>query len=358
MSKNFYKLSSADFFQDWTNTSLINANNDWSGVQSIMGYRGDGLASSGKDPYLVTGDGTLVVNVIANQTNTSLTSGGVAEFQITNPVVALQGSGTAQAPNLVLFLDASGRQDLRLTLDLRDIDGSADNSVQPVAVQYRVGDSGTWLNLTKVADASTGPSLADALNHIDVILPAAVNNQSQVEIRVLTTDAVGSDEWIGIDNIRVTSAAMEADHTPPHLASSSPADGAIAVGPNANLTLNFDELVSAGSGTITITDGAGDVRVIDVSDTSQVTVSGQSVVINPHDALQVGTAYHLSVDAGAFTDGAGNSFAGTGANPIDFQTIAALTHTYEIQGTGHRSAYEGALVMTRGVVTSMPSSDS
>jgi VCBS repeat-containing protein len=354
MSKIFYKLAVSDFFQDWSNTALLNATNDWSGVASIIGYRGDGLSSpAGKDPALVTGDGTLVENAIVNQTNTSLSTGGVAEFQIANPVVALQGSGTAQAPNLVLFLDASGRQDLHFAVDLRDIDGSADNSIQAVAVQYRVGDSGAWTTLAKVADASTGPSQATAVTHLEFNLPASVNNQSQVEIRVLTTDAVSSDEWIGVDNISVSSIAMQADHTPPHLASSNPADGAIAVGPNANLTLSFDELVATGSGKITITDGAGDVRVIDVADASQVTVSGQSVVINPHDALQIGTAYHMSVDAGAFTDKAGNPFAGTGANPIDFQTVAALTHTYEIQGAGHRSAYEGALVMTRGVVTAI-----
>jgi uncharacterized protein len=357
MSKTFYKLSSADFFQDWSDTSQITTNNDWSGVQSIMGYRGDGLSSpAGKDPAKVTGDST-VINVLANQTNTGLSTGAVAEFELANPVVALQGSGTAQAPMLVLYLDASGRQDLRFSVDLRDIDGSADNSIQLVAVQYRVGDTGVWTNLLDSSiDASSGPSQATLVTHLDLLLPSAVNNQSAVEIRVLTTDAVTSDEWIGVDNIRVTSVAMQADHTPPHLASSSPADGAIAIAPNANLTLNFDEAVVLASGKITITDGAGDVRVIDVADASQVSVSGQSVIINPTDALHIGTAYHLSVDAGAFTDKAGNPFGGTGTNPIDFQTIAALTHTYEIQGAGHRSAYEGAVVMTRGVVTAIDTS--
>src|SRR5437763_14576980 len=188
MSKNFYKLSDADFFQDWSNTSLINATNNWDGVASIVGYRGDGLSSpAGKSPSLVTGDGTPVVNVIANQTapNTN-TTGGVAEFQIADPTIALQGSGTAQAPNIVLYLDASGRQNLHFSVDLRDIDGSADNTTQPIAVQYRVGDTGTWTNVSSTADASTGPNQATLVTHLDVDLPAAANNQSQVEIRVLT----------------------------------------------------------------------------------------------------------------------------------------------------------------------------
>jgi VCBS repeat-containing protein len=358
MSKTFYKLSGSDFFQDWSNTSQITTSDDWNGVESIVGYRGDGLAASGRDPRLVTADST-VIDVNANATNPNTnTSGGVTEFQIADPVVALQGSGTAQAPSLVLYLDASGRQDLRFSVDLRDIDGSNDNAIQQVTVQYRIGDSGAWINLPGgyVSDASTGPAQASGVTHLDLLLPAAVNNQSQVEIRIMTADAVGSDEWIGVDNIRVTSLAAAADQTPPALASSSPVDGAIGIGQNANLTLNFNELVAAGSGKITISDGAGDVRVIDVTDASQVTVSGQSMVINPTDSLHTGTTYHVTVGAGAVVDLAGNAFGGNAANPIDFTTIADLTRIYEIQGAGHRSPYEGQLVNTRGVVTAIDTS--
>ena len=31
------------FSQDWSNTGLITVDDDWSGVNSIIGYRGDGL---------------------------------------------------------------------------------------------------------------------------------------------------------------------------------------------------------------------------------------------------------------------------------------------------------------------------
>ena len=34
----------------------------------------------------------------------NLTNGGVAEFEIANPTIALQGSGTADAPNIILYL--------------------------------------------------------------------------------------------------------------------------------------------------------------------------------------------------------------------------------------------------------------
>ena len=52
-----------------------------------------------------------------------------------NNTIALQGSGTADAPGIVIFLDASGREDVSLTFNVRDLDGSADNAVQPIAFQ-------------------------------------------------------------------------------------------------------------------------------------------------------------------------------------------------------------------------------
>ena len=53
---------------------------------------------------LHTGD----LDVFADQTNTAITNGGVAEFELADPVVALQGSGTADAPYLLFHLDTTG----------------------------------------------------------------------------------------------------------------------------------------------------------------------------------------------------------------------------------------------------------
>ena len=88
------------FSQNWTNIGLITANDDWSGVPGIIGYRGDGLTGgTGTDPQTILGEGTPVIDVNANQTNpNTFATGGVTEFHITDPVVALTGSGTAKAP--------------------------------------------------------------------------------------------------------------------------------------------------------------------------------------------------------------------------------------------------------------------
>ncbi len=82
------------FFQDWANTGLITASDDWSGVAGVIGFRGDGLSSANDvDPQTVLGEGTPVIDVNANQTDPdTFTTGGVTEFHLPDPTVALTGS--------------------------------------------------------------------------------------------------------------------------------------------------------------------------------------------------------------------------------------------------------------------------
>jgi hypothetical protein len=212
MSAIYFSLASGTFSQDWSNAGLITTDNNWDGVPSIVGFRGDDITTStGVDPQTLLGDGTVTTNVIANQTNpNTLTTGGVAEFALPNPTIALNGSGTADAPHIVLYMDATGRQNIRLQFNVRDLDGSTDNAVQPLAVQYRIGSSGLWTNLSSafISDATTGPSLASLVTPVDVTLPSAVNGASQLQIRIITSNAAGNDEWIGIDDIQVSSAPL------------------------------------------------------------------------------------------------------------------------------------------------------
>ncbi|OYX10766.1 MAG: hypothetical protein B7Z15_13065 [Rhizobiales bacterium 32-66-8] len=45
---------------------------------------------------------------------------------------------------------------------------------------------------------------------VDVTLPAEANNQPQVQVRVMTTNSFGNDEWVGIDDINISSTAANA----------------------------------------------------------------------------------------------------------------------------------------------------
>lgn len=225
------------FVQDWTNTALITADGNWAGVPGIIGYRGDDLTTAtGTDPQTILADGSgTPVNVEANETNpNTFATGGVAEFHITNPTIALNGSGTADAPHIVLTLDTTGRSGIAVSYNLRDLDGSIDNTVMPVALQYRVGTSGPYTNLPAgfVADATSGPSLATLVTPVSAALPAAADNQPVVQVRIITANAVGNDEWVGIDDLSVTEAA-----TPPTgIGAASPT----LVAPGQNVLLTVD----------------------------------------------------------------------------------------------------------------------
>ena len=204
------------FNQNWTNTSLITKDDDWSNVSGIVGYRGDGLTTS-TDPRTVTGT-SAVVDVNANQTDpNTYATGGVTEFEIANPTIALSGSGTADAPYIALRVNTEGYSNVVVAYTLRDLDGSIDDAVQPIAVQYRIGSTGNWLNLangtqtsdgvttsgTYVPDATTGPSLATKTTRVVGYLPSSANNQVEVQLRIITTNASGNDERVGIDDISV-----------------------------------------------------------------------------------------------------------------------------------------------------------
>jgi hypothetical protein len=234
------------FAQNWGNTGLITTTNDWSGVPGIIGYRGDGLTgATAVDPQTVVADGSgTPVNVLANQTNPNTnTTGGIAEFDtLANPVVAFQGSATARAPHLVITLNTTGVSSINVAYNLRDVDGSTDNAVQPVALQYRVGASGNYTNLSAgfVADASSGPSLATLVTAVSVTLPAACNNQPVVQVRIITTDAVGSDEWIGVDDISITGAGVDAA---PTVSNTSPTNNASNIAADSDVTTTFSEPV-------------------------------------------------------------------------------------------------------------------
>jgi hypothetical protein len=210
------------FSQDWTNTGLITTSNDWSGVPGIEGFGGmvdvAPYSGSGQDPQGLLDDASFVTSppavwVIANVTTfpSAQGSGGVYEFEGTNnpdPSVGMQGSGTADAPFLKIYLNATGKQNVRVRYDLRDIDCQTFTTTagQKFALHYRVGTSGLWTNLSGgyVADAAGASGQCSKVTPVDVTLPPAANNAAQLQLRIMTTNAGGTDEMTGVDNISIT----------------------------------------------------------------------------------------------------------------------------------------------------------
>jgi predicted extracellular nuclease len=357
MSTARFQLASGDFTQDWSAAGGLLSVDNWDLLPSIVGYRGDDLTTStGTDPRTITSAASSegVIDFFSSASGNP-SAGGVLLATLANPTIALNGSGTADAPSIALYLDSVGRQDIRFRANIRDIDPSADNAVQQVAVQWRVA-GGAWNNIAYVADATTA-NADTQVTPIDVTLPVGANDSASLEIRIITTNAAGNDEAVGIDDIIVSSIPLAGgDTTPPTLIGSNPTDpddGATAVPLASDIVLRFSETVVAGVGSFTLSNGT-DVRVIAVTD-PQVTISGSTVTINPATDLVAGTTYTLTAPAGILEDAAGNDFGGIDAGVLDFTTVQPLVirSIGEIQGAAHTSAFVGQMVLTEGVVTAI-----
>lgn len=366
MTSTYWNLAGGDLTQDWSNLGLITANDDWSGVPSIVGFRGDGLTSgTGTDPRTITGTST-VIDVNANMTNpNTFTTGGVSEFALADPTIALAGSGTAAAPYLALYLDATGRQGVTLSFLLRDLESGADNAVQQVAVQYRLGDTGAWSNVPGgyVADATAGPGLLGANIPVSVTLPSDANNAATLQVRVMTTNAIGNDEWVGIDDIRVTSAGSVG--VVPGILSIS--DASTTEGDSGSHMIDFTVArIGGASGAVEATYSVslpGGYGGADASDFGTTTFTG---VVKFADG-QSSATISLPV-LGDRAPEPNETFSVHLSNPTGGATIDRATATGtilnddvlplligQIQGEGHTSAFAGQTVVTEGIVTAVDS---
>lgn len=108
---------------------------------------------------------------------------------------------------------------------------------------------------------------------------------------------------------------------PPRLTkANTPANGAVDVPIDTDLTLMFDEPVRAGSGNIVIADGVNPIS-IDVTDTSRVAFDGANVTINPTLDFINATTYSVTMDIGIVEDMVGNEFEGIVQGEWSFTTI-------------------------------------
>ncbi|MDQ3129917.1 MAG: VCBS repeat-containing protein [Acidobacteriota bacterium] len=205
------------FTQNWSNAGLITADDNWSAVPGIVGYRGDDIVTGvDTDLRTITADGaTTPVDVNANRNDPdAYATGGITEFDgITNPTVAFQGSGTSDVPHLVIYLNTTGQSNIQVAYNARDIDAGSD-VVQQLNTQFRVGGTGVYTNLTGGYFADVTAAGATQVTPVSLTLPAAANNQSLVEIRIMTTNATGSDEFVGIDDINITAGTGGGTPTP------------------------------------------------------------------------------------------------------------------------------------------------
>ncbi len=342
------------FTQDWSNADLITTDNEWSGVSGIVGYAGNGLVSSSNvNPQTILADGTGThINVKANRSDPdSFSTYGVTEFDgIANPAIGLAGAtGSADAPFILISLDTSGFENIRVQYNVRDLDASNRNTTQQVALHYRVGATGNFTNIPGgyIADATSQDSATQVFS-IDEVLPANADDQSLVQVRILTSNANGTDEWVGIDNISITGDEIIYDDAP-SVSATTPDEDSQNVATGAPLTVTFSEPVTLAAGWFTLTCDSTDID-------AAYSGSDSSYTITPSSSLPTGAACTLTVLAEGVTDVDDDDPPDHLAADftLDFTTTpcgANYTAINQVQGSGTASLQTGKSPTLEGIVT-------
>ena len=89
----------------------------------------------------------------------------------------------------------------------------------------------------------------------------------------------------------------------------------------SNLYPTYNQTIMPGTGSITLSNGAGDTRTIAITDTTQVTISGNTLKINPATDLVAGSAYGVSYPAGVIKDADGREAPALSSSTISLSTL-------------------------------------
>ncbi|WP_050048364.1 Ig-like domain-containing protein [Halanaeroarchaeum sulfurireducens] len=114
-----------------------------------------------------------------------------------------------------------------------------------------------------------------------------------------------------------------ADGAVPVLVSTVPTDDATGVNTGTNLDATFSESVVTGSGNVEIRQSADDTvfEEIGITDSGKVSISGDTVTIDPDGTLSGNTGYYVLIDGTAIDDSSTNSFGGISDNTTwNFET--------------------------------------
>ena len=335
---------SIPFGQDWTNTGLITTNDDWSGVPGVIGYRGDGLPSANDvDPQTVprTARRRPSTSTPTDQPG-PFTTGGVSEFEITNPAVALQGPAR-RSPVCRLPRNTTGASNIGVatTCATSTARSTTPFSRSPFSTGRRYGRF-TNVPAGYVADATTGPSLATLVTPVSAALPAAVNNQSQSDPR---------PDYERRRKRRVGRYRRRLDHrqrTRPSTRRGDHVSGERCRGvpTTADITVDFSEPVATAAGWYSISCTSSGAHT--------ATQSGgpQTYTLNPDADFVMGENCSVTVDASKITDvDTDDPPDQMAANHVfSFTTTLPVTQISEVQGAGHLSPFAGQLRKVEGIV--------
>ena len=174
------------------------------------GLQGWKVSSAATTSIVTTGptaDHTLTANSSA-----SSNAGGIHNY---NGKIGLLSSGSTN-PGIALAINTTGSNNITLSYDLMVIrnpyDGGSNTRINESVLQYRIGNTGSFITLTGVeyisgttTQTTSGVTTPQNPENRSIVLPAACDNQAEVQIRWINHDqtGAGSRPSFAVDNIIV-----------------------------------------------------------------------------------------------------------------------------------------------------------
>lgn len=213
-----------------------------------------------------------------------------------------------------------------------DVAGTARGNIS-FTLSFSEAVSGLSASDFLVGNGSVQSVVANSTSRYTVVVAPAANTEGSLTL-LLNAGAV--NDTAGNPNAEASAPVQAIDTKPPATTAFSPANGATGVAVDANIVISFSEAMQRGSGTLVLKDGSGaTVAQYAAASSSNLSISGSVLTINPTSNLQAGMPYTLSVDAGSLQDTAGNPLAGVAG--YSFTTAVDLANPKLNGGAGNDS---------------------
>jgi Ca2+-binding RTX toxin-like protein len=191
---------------------------------------------------------------------------------------------------------------------------------------WRAGSSGSYAVSSSILEvgASTTVSMTTSISN-------SGDKTDFIQLVFTTTAQQGnfaynfSSETLNsqtLANISGNYSFIVIDTTAPTVTSFNPTDGETAVAIASNINLIFSEAIQKGTGTIAIHSGSAGGAIVesfDAATSNLLSISGNTLTINPSADLGNNIQYFVTFAAGSVKDLAVNNYAGT--STYDFTTV-------------------------------------
>jgi hypothetical protein len=277
---------------------------------------------AGWQGWTLTGSPSGAFNTAAPASDKALATGTASST--TNGVYNYNGklgflnSGSADNA-VVLAVSSSGQVNIAVQYDVMTLrnpyDGTSNTRINEVTLQYRIGTTGTFTNITGIeyqnsTTTQTGAGVTTPLDPATktLTLPAACDNQPVVQLRWVNRQisGAGSRPSFAIDNITVGSSG--ADNTPPTISSLNPPTGTTDAAPTTQPAITFSENIQAGIGQLILHNETAGTQQAFAIGSSAIVINNATLTLNT--SLHPLTSYYITLDSNAVQDLSGNPFAG------------------------------------------------